>query len=654
MEFNRKGPSKMARAWFEGLKQEAWSPNKKFKFSDPETTAAMNVAEIIKLEEMKSLEREQQQQRRRSEIEAEFIRALNELQPESNVVEDPVPEVSVNVKPPRQDLEGREMADTLVSWTPWPGYQDQILDIEKAMDEIHNGVNNTAWSHPGTKIEGEPQVKEEIIMAENLEENGLEQINLLQNAEVVVEQGPGESPLVDQLLEPMINDLLAEPGPPVQLVEVKSEPGLDVFTEVEDLITHALDTISPCDAKFISDHMVKRQQAQIEKRLNQMDFRKLSFTFGKLPILIFEVLLVNETTLGRKSLMLLTEKQLVSLRCKRDLCTHGPGIAQARLVYLPQSRLGVDTSQLCQFIASNTPSKYVEALGMNRGRLEHLMEESKINFHKRAISTFSRKDMKMMSQTSLTIASIKRTEVEPIKIDESGKVIMIGEHEDTLRRIVNALGKTRWEEVTNLLLASFNHEIDYDVEDAEIYSRIAGYYHLRLDRDLDMGGFSVDEDKCMIFMHKYWSITMVGDSLWNHISRHLPGRSPNQVKNRFLRIPQSDQDLCLENIRKFPFDPTIPAVFENDNAHALHLTVIPRGVGKEVDITTKLQTESRFLVLGTYKQIFLLPCKETGIRCTHQDLVTNGFTYDSSRLVLYITFSLPVNRDAKKWRRRLF
>ena len=417
-----------------------------------------------------------------------------------------------------------------------------------------------------------------------------------------------------------------------ELLEAKPELGTEVFTEVEDLVIHALDTISPFDAKFISEHMHKREEVQIEKRLNEMDFRKLSFTFQKLPLLMFEVVFVNEGILRSRSLMVLTEKQLVSLKCRHEGCNHGQGIEQVKMVYHAKSRFGVDTNELSEFIVTNIPNKYMHSLRLNTARLEQFMEDSKINFHKSAISTFTRKDMKLASKNSITMESIKRTDAEAIRIDEAGKLTMNSEHEDTLRKIVNAVGKNRWEDATKLLLAVYDHEIDFDVEDAEIYARIAGYYQLRLDPDQDMGVFSEDEDKCIIYMHKYWSKALPGEALWKHIARHLPGRTANQIKNRFNRNPIGDQDLCLENIKKYPFEPSVPATYENDNAHAFHLTVVPKSLSKDTaDITTKLQCEARFLAVGTQRQIFLLPCKETALRCTHQNVITNSFTWDSTR-----------------------
>ena len=540
------------------------------------------------------------------------------------------------------------------------GILEQVRDVEVVVSqpgEVEPSMVNHLLAEPGTKKKAaEDEVEKQLEAMHKDSEDEMQEQILVEDEHMIVGQITSMEELDQQLNQHHMKPEQGEEGEPVmtlhnvtklppnagsarivqpaEMLEFKGQPSLDAFTEVEDLIIHALDTISPFDAKFISEHMHKREEAQIEKRLNEMDFRKLSFAFGKLPILIFEVVFVNEGILRSRSLMLLTEKQLVSLKCKHEACNHGPGIEQLKLVYNPKSRFGIDTSELCEFIVTNIPGKHMPSLRLNKDKLEQFLDDSKINFHKSAISTFTRKDMKMMNKSSLTMESIKKLDADPIRIDETGKLTMNADHEDTLRRIVNAVGKNRWEDATKLLLAVYDHEIDFDVEDAEIYARIAGYYQLRLDPDQDMGVFSDDEDKCIIYMHKLWQKAMGGESLWKHIARHLPGRTANQVKNRFNRKAQGDQDLCLENIKKFAFEPTIPATFENDMAHAFNLTVMPKVVGKDTtDVTTKLQCEARFLVVGTYKQIFLLPCKETALRCTHQNVVTNSFTYDDTRSV---------------------
>jgi len=403
------------------------------------------------------------------------------------------------------------------------------------------------------------------------------------------------------------------------------------FTQVEDLIIHALDTVSPFDAKFISDHMNKRDEQSIEKRLNDHDFRKLSFSFQKLPILMFEVVFVNEGILRSRSLMLLTQKQLLSLKCKHEACLHGPGVETLQLGYKQKARFGVDTGQLCEFIITNIPSKHMPYLRRNVHQLEAFMETSKINFHKSAVSTFTRKDMKEVSRHAVTLDSIKRVGVAPIWIEESGRLMLNKEQEETLKRIVKAVGKNRWQEASTLLLAVYDQQVDSDVDDDEMSEKVASYYQTQLDTDTAVGFFREDEDKSIIYMYKYWHNTMEEDNMWTHIARHLVGRTAQQVKNRFLRTTQTPSDLTLENIQKYPFDAKNPAVFNSDLAHMFALTVIPKNISPDMEITSKLQHEVRFLVMGTRKEIFLVPCQDNAIRCTHTGMVHNNFTYDPSR-----------------------
>ena len=48
-------------------------------------------------------------------------------------------------------------------------------------------------------------------------------------------------------------------------------------------------------------------------------------------------------------------------------------------------------------------------------------------------------------------------------------------------------------------------------------------------------------------------------------------------------------------------------------------------------LVSQLQHEVRFLVAGTHKKIFLLPCKYTAIRCTHMGMEQQKFTYDPEK-----------------------
>jgi len=406
---------------------------------------------------------------------------------------------------------------------------------------------------------------------------------------------------------------------------------LKQFSEVEDLVIHALDTVSPFDAKFISAHMTKRDEQSVEKRLNDHEFRKLSFSFQKLPILIFEVTFLSEEVLRSRSLMLLTQKQLISLKCKHEGCLHGSGIDSLQLSYKPKYRFGIDTGQLTEFIITKIPNKHMPYLRRNVKQIETFMEQAKINFHKSAATSFSRKDLKGVNSREVTLESLRKEGANPIRIDELGELVLDKDQEDTLNRIVKSVGKGKWEEVCTLLVAVFGVEVEDDIEGEEVSDQVARYYQQKLDRDMAMGVFSEGEDKCIIYMYKYWSSSMAEEELWNYIARHMRGRSPQQLKNRFLRKTHNPQDLTLENIEKYPFDPNNPATFNNDLAHIFSLTIIPKSINSDMEITTKLQHEVRFLVMGTLKEIFLLPVKNSAIRCPHTGVVHNNFTYDSSR-----------------------
>ena len=137
---------------------------------------------------------------------------------------------------------------------------------------------------------------------------------------------------------------------------------IDQFTDTEDLVIYALDTISPFDAKFISQHMVDRDEHQIERRLVDHNFRKKSFNFQKLPLMMFEMVFVSESNERMPSLMILTQKQLLQLSPKGSWCQYGPGIETIEMHYTNKTRFGIDTSALCEFIITNIPNMHMPYL----------------------------------------------------------------------------------------------------------------------------------------------------------------------------------------------------------------------------------------------------------------------------------------------------
>ena len=73
--------------------------------------------------------------------------------------------------------------------------------------------------------------------------------------------------------------------------------------------------------------------------------------------------------------------------------------------------------------------------------------------------------------------------------------------------------------------------------------------------------------------------------MWRHIARHLVGRTAQQVKHWFLRTTHTDTKNS--------------AVFNSDLTDMFALTVVPKNINPDMEITSKLQHEVRFLVMGT-------------------------------------------------------
>ena len=242
-------------------------------------------------------------------------------------------------------------------------------------------------------------------------------------------------------------------GGPVPVRVAKVEQGdsnIDQFTETEDLVIYALDTISPFDVKFISQHMANRDEHQIERRLTDQTFRKKSFSFQKVPYLMFELVFVSESNDRSSSLMILTQRKLIQLKCKNTWCQYGPGIETIEMNYNPRTRFGIDTGALCEFIITNIPNMHMPYLRRNVREIEAFMEESGIHFR----SANRKVDLKQILnrvQPEITMESLRMEGMPLIKIDEAGVLHLKEEHEEMLVKIVKSVGRNHWEEVTKLL-----------------------------------------------------------------------------------------------------------------------------------------------------------------------------------------------------------
>ena len=372
------------------------------------------------------------------------------------------------------------------------------------------------------------------------------------------------------------------------------------FSPLEDLLVFVLETLSPCDIKFISDHITARDEGSIQARLNQSDYWNNTRQFKKLPLLMFEIIFILDGNWTSRSLMLLTSKRIIPLRCRGQVCIHEFSIPQVKLHHSPTASHGLNTKELSSFIANNCKKEHVPMLKKDPAVLDEFLIKAKLDF--RVFNVHTKKRME-----------VKEDPNRMIVIDAEGEIHLEPHHEATLTNIVKAIGKTRWEETVHLLLAQHEHIVDFDAEDVEIFRRFAQYYRRNLDQDLVSREWSREEEKCVIFLHSCWSPAMSGEGLWHHIARHLQGRNGQQVKARFLRQTDNQLDLTLANITKYAGDTSKPAVYYQAKGHVISLTIYLKSTAG-MEVTTRLQREVRFLVAGTTEEMFLLPCKYTALR----------------------------------------
>jgi len=216
----------------------------------------------------------------------------------------------------------------------------------------------------------------------------------------------------------------------------------------------------------------------------------------------------------------------------------------------------------------------------------------------------------------------------------SGLLQITEEHEQTLVTIVNALGKTRWDMTLILMNEVFGKTKTPRWPEHKVQKMLSERYLNFVDPDITRGGFTQSEDKCLLFLHKYFYQTLSGNQaqIWRAITRHMAGRSEQECKDRLLRKAKNKNDLTLDNLDLEDIQDDVPSLFYYNECHVFALTVIPKDQEtKNMDIPTRLQSEFRFVVAGTLDEIFILPCRETALRCSHQGLHTMSFTYNTTK-----------------------
>ena len=373
------------------------------------------------------------------------------------------------------------------------------------------------------------------------------------------------------------------------------------FSPLEDPLVFMLETLSPCDIHFIAGHMESRDAKSIEARLNQSDYWSNTRQFKKIPLMMFEIIFIRDGNWISRSLMLLTSKRLIPLRCRENVCIHEFSIPQVKLHHNPDTSHGVNSQELSNFIANNCRKEHLPNLSKSPTELDQFLLTAKVDFKVFNVHSNQSGERLLPPPNKLIV------------VDEKGDILLEPHHQQTLSNIVNAIGRTRWADTVQLLLAQHDHVVDFDAEDVEIFKRFAQYYRSNLDPDMKVREFTRDEEKCLVFLYKSWSTSMPGDGLWHHMARHMTARNGHQLRTRFLRQTESHLDMTLANLTKYAGDTSKPVVYYHSKGHVISLTIFPKSTAG-MDVTTRLQREVRLLVAGTQEEMYLLPCKYTALR----------------------------------------
>eukprot|EP00088_Acartia_fossae_P070725 TRINITY_DN9548_c0_g1_i1.p1 TRINITY_DN9548_c0_g1~~TRINITY_DN9548_c0_g1_i1.p1 ORF type:complete len:801 (-),score=234.45 TRINITY_DN9548_c0_g1_i1:366-2438(-) len=439
---------------------------------------------------------------------------------------------------------------------------------------------------------------------------------------------------IEELNKPILN--IQQPTKKKSLKRKKFEEIVidleTAFTDQEDMALHSLDLISPYDMHFISSHLAKRTEKEIEKRLDDNVFRKKHFLFHKVPSFLFCMTFYNAKLLKFRALVNITEKLFSLLICVNKKCVHPEDIPEVNVEYMGSYKFGIDLNILVEFINENVPNRWKDELYMTTERLERILIDSKLSFHKygTTIGHVVTKNMKPRVRHKL-----KKKE-NPMRVLKGNRLGLDLEHEATLVKIVSAIGQ-RWDMVLTLMNETYGKMKAQGPKwtNEKLQVVIKDHFLCHLD-DRKTEPFTDDEDKCLLFLHKFYFQQAVHmgheEQKWKQIARHMEGRTMDDCRERLKRKSTSKHELTLDNLDLEELHDDVPSLFFYNESLMFGLTVIPKDESLELlDVPTRLQMESRFIIAGTIDGVYVLPCKESAMRCSHTGLHTMQFTYNPAK-----------------------
>ena len=302
----------------------------------------------------------------------------------------------------------------------------------------------------------------------------------------------------------------------MEVIDEQSDKTTHKHSPLDDLVLYCLDMLCPCDINFITNHLDSRWEAgSVEARLNSSQYWATVARLKKVPVFLLELIMERAGHWVSRSLVLVTARRVVALRCRQAACIHEFSIPQLKMPLCPATSHGLHTAQLCTFVAKNCKKEHLPVLSIQPSEMDQLLNEAKLNFRDFNLSENSKGDKPEVASKPDTRDST------PIIVDAMGEIHMKPHHQQTLRNIVKAIGKSRWEDATQLLLQHHDHIVDFDAEDVEIYRRMAAYYRRHLDTDPQLGELSSREVECAALLHRVWAESLQGEALWQHVARHL-------------------------------------------------------------------------------------------------------------------------------------
>jgi len=358
-------------------------------------------------------------------------------------------------------------------------------------------------------------------------------------------------------------------------------------------------------AKIVSDHIVGRSEKSVKDRLVNVIYKD-KFLYSK-PTLLFEMVLEYRTQKSwnaekvkglTKMITIFTQNTMIVLKCKDangpSCKDHHPAVS-IKMHHDPNSDFGIDENMLYKFLQENVP-KHLK-MPKSVKDLKILMQKSRVSFHVKSQchilnSQCAGTDDHLCSLNVDTERS--KISLSPAQIQHFVRIVQGNKKE----------GKDRcWTTIYELLCLSSS--FPFDPSDEDMCEILKKYYITELDPSLTEKKVAIEAPFCLE-EDKQLAILLRCLGTWNMVAKHLPGKEAVDMENRANTSKDYGQvwnQYLKEGILSFA------------------LMIIPKNKPHQLSLNC--------LVVGTRREIYLYPCKETGQFCDHSNLTLKTFIFDA-------------------------